>query len=117
MRQANYSLTKLASDISFFCFTEGEIAKPSAARRALIRTMADYLCKEADVRAYAKDAYNEALRQFVGISDETASACAAQITAKIGEYETSLRSHNARYLFRDGRRLQDHGSQRIRKGF
>lgn len=87
----DYSLTKLASDISFFCFTEGEIAKPSAARRALIRTMADYLCKEADVRAYAKDAYNEALRQFVGISDETASACAAQITAKIGEYETSLR--------------------------
>ena len=87
-----HSLTKLASEISFFCFTEGEIAKPSAARRALIRTMADYLCKEADVRAYAKGAYDEALRQFVGISDETASACAAQITAKIGEYETSLRS-------------------------
>lgn len=85
-----YSLTKLASDISFFCFTEGEIAKPSAARRALIRTMADYLCKEADVRAYAKNAYNEALRQYVGISDEKASACAAQITAKIKEYEASL---------------------------
>lgn len=90
-----HSLTKLASEISFFCFTEGEIAKPSAARRALIRTMADYLCKEADVRAYAKGAYDEALRQFVGISDETASACATQITAKIGEYETSLRSTTA----------------------
>lgn len=90
-----HSLTKLASEISFFCFTEGEIAKPSAARQALIRTMADYLCKEADVRAYAKGAYDEALRQFVGISDETASACAAQITAKIGEYETSLRSTTA----------------------
>ena len=87
-----YSLTKLASAISFFCFTEGETAKPSTARQTLIRTMADYLCKEADVRAYAKGAYDEALRQFVGISDETASACAAQITAKIGEYETSLRS-------------------------
>lgn len=90
-----HSLTKLASEISFFCFTEGEIAKPSAARRALIRTMADYLCKEADVRAYAKGAYDEALRQFVGISDETAFACATQITAKIGEYETSLRSTTA----------------------
>ena len=85
-----HSLTKLASEISFFCFTEGEIAKPSAARRALIRTMADYLCKEADVRAYAKGAYDEALRQYVGISDEKASACAAQITAKIKEYEASL---------------------------
>ena len=54
--------------------------------------MADYLCEDADVRAYAKDAYDEALRQFVGISDETASACAAQITAKIGEYKNSLGS-------------------------
>ena len=85
-----HSLTKLASAISFFCFTEGEIAKPSAARRALIRTMADYLCEEADVRAYAKDAYDAALRQFVGISDEKASACAAQITAKIKAYKNSL---------------------------
>lgn len=88
----DYSLTKLASEISFFCFVENGTAKPSEARRALIRTMADYLCEDADVRAYAKDAYDEALRQFVGISDETASACAAQITAKIGEYKNSLGS-------------------------
>lgn len=87
-----YSLTKQASEISFFCFVENGTAKPSEARRALIRTMADYLCEDADVRAYAKDAYDEALRQFVGISDETASACAAQITAKIGEYKNSLGS-------------------------
>ena len=85
-----YSLTKQASEISFFCFTEGETAKPSEARQTLIRTMADYLCEEADVRAYAKDAYDAALRQFVGISDEKASSCAVQITAKIGEYKTSL---------------------------
>ena len=87
-----HALTKLASDVYFFCFTEGEKATPSAARQTLIRTMADYLCEEADVRAYAKDVYDEALQQFVGISDENASACAAQITDKIGEYETSLRS-------------------------
>ena len=88
----DYSLTKLASAISFFCFTEGETAKPSETRQTLIRTMADYLCEEADVRAYAKDAYDAALRQFVGISDEKASSCATQITAKIGEYKTSLGS-------------------------
>ena len=88
----DYSLTKQASEISFFCFVENGTAKPSEARQALIRTMADYLCEEADVRAYAKDVYDAALRQFVGISDENASTCAAQITAKIGEYETSLRS-------------------------
>ena len=88
----DYSLTKQASEISFFCFVENGTAKPSEARQALIRTMADYLCEEADVRAYAKDVYDEALQQFVGISDENASTCAAQITAKIGEYETSLRS-------------------------
>lgn len=87
----DFSLTKPASDISFFCFTENESAAPSVARQELISTMADYLYEEADVRAYAKNAYNEALRQYVGISDEKASACAAQITAKIGEYETSLR--------------------------
>ena len=87
-----YSLTKQASEISFFCFTEGETAKPSEARQTLISTMADYLCEEADVRAYAKDAYDAALRQFVGISDEKASSCAVQITAKIGEYKTSLGS-------------------------
>lgn len=52
--------------------------------------MADYLCEEADVRAYAKDAYDAALRQFVGISDENASTCAAQIKDKIEAYETSL---------------------------
>ena len=88
----DYSLTKQASEISFFCFVENGTAKPSEARQALIRTMADYLCEEADVRAYAKDVYDAALRQFVGISDEAASTCAAQITAKIGEYEASLRS-------------------------
>ena len=88
----DYSLTKLASEISFFCFVENGTAKPSEARRALIRTMADYLCEDADVRAYAKDAYDAALRQFVGISDENASTCAAQITAKIGEYKNSLGS-------------------------
>ena len=87
-----YSLTKQASEISFFCFTEGETAKPSEARQTLISTVADYLCEEADVRAYAKDAYDAALRQFVGISDEKASSCAVQITAKIGEYKTSLGS-------------------------
>ena len=85
-----YSLTKQASEISFFCFTEGETAKPSEARQTLISTMADYLCEEADVRAYAKDAYDAALRQFVGISDENASTCAAQIKDKIEAYETSL---------------------------
>lgn len=85
-----YSLTKQASEISFFCFTEGETAKPSEARQTLISTMADYLCEEADVRAYAKDAYDAALRQFVGISDEKASSCAAQITAKIEAYKNSL---------------------------
>ena len=88
----DHSLTKQASEISFFCFVENGTAKPSEARQALIRTMADYLCEEADVRAYAKDVYDEALQQFVGISDENASTCAAQITAKIGEYEASLRS-------------------------
>lgn len=88
----DFSLTKPASDISFFCFTENESAAPSVARQELISTMADYLYEEADVRAYAKGAYDEALRQFVGISDETASTCAAQITAKIKEYEISLRS-------------------------
>ena len=88
----DYSLTKQASEISFFCFVENGTAKPSEARQALIRTMADYLCEEADVRAYAKDVYDAALRQFVGISDEAASTCAAQITAKIGEYKTSLGS-------------------------
>ena len=88
----DHSLTKQASEISFFCFVENGTAKPSEARQALICTMADYLCEEADVRAYAKDVYDEALQQFVGISDENASTCAAQITAKIGEYETSLRS-------------------------
>lgn len=88
----DHSLTKQASEISFFCFVENGTAKPSEARQALIRTMADYLCEEADVRAYAKDVYDAALRQFVGISDEAASTCAAQITAKIGEYEASLRS-------------------------
>ena len=36
-----YSLTKQASEISFFCFTEGETAKPSEARQTLISTMAD----------------------------------------------------------------------------
>ena len=37
----DHSLTKQASEISFFCFTENESATPSAARQALIRTMAD----------------------------------------------------------------------------
>ena len=86
----DHSLTKQASEISFFCFVENGTAKPSEARQALIRTMADYLCEEADVRAYAKDVYDEALRQFVGISDENASTCAAQITAKIEAYKNSL---------------------------
>lgn len=86
----DYSLTKQASEITFFCFVESGTAKPSEARQTLIRTMADYLCEDADVRAYAKDVYDAALQQLVGISDEKASTCVAQIKDKIEAYKNSL---------------------------
>lgn len=89
------TLDHAAASVTYFRFTESEQSAITAGLQTLMQVMAGYLDKPADVRAYAKGAYDEALRQFVGISDETASACATQITAKIGEYETSLRSTTA----------------------
>ena len=84
------TLDYAAASVTYFRFTESEQSAITAGLQTLMQVMAGYLDKPADVRAYAKGAYDEALRQYVGISDEKASACAAQITAKIKEYEASL---------------------------
>ena len=84
------TLDHAAASVTYFRFTESEQSAITAGLQTLMQVMAGYLDKPADVRAYAKGAYDEALRQYVGISDEKASACAAQITAKIKEYEASL---------------------------
>lgn len=79
-----------ASGVGYFRFCgDSDHAAPSESLMQLMQVMADYTLEEVDVRAAAKDAYDEALAAYPGASDEAAARHTAAITEAIEAYRRS----------------------------
>lgn len=97
-----FALDELASEVEYYRFSEDADSKPSTGLRELMAAMAEYLRKEADVQAAAKDAYDTAYAQFIGISSESAEILAANLNAVIRDYEDTLSGTHYKVTFSDG---------------
>ena len=97
-----YDLDQAASGVGFFRFSEASDSTPSAGLRELMTAMADYLEKEADVRAAAKEAYDTAFAQFVGIDSASASTLAVNLNRAVSGYEDALNGQTYEISFKDG---------------
>ena len=91
-----------AADIRFFRFSEATESRPGEGLQALMTAMADYARKEADVRAAAKEAYDAAYTQFVGIDDASAAYLAEELVSAVESYEASLNGAHHEVKFHDG---------------
>lgn len=101
-----YDLYKEASEITHFRFSENvEGSQPGTGLMELMTAMADYLVEDKDVRTAAKAEYDEALEQFVGISDDSARVLAKSINDAIKEYKDSINGTAYAVSFSDGTKL------------
>ena len=85
-----FDLNKMAYDIEFYRFSEDEDldSTPSEGLRLLMTAMADYKLKAADVQQAAKEAYDTAYEQFVGLDSASARFLAEQLMQAMSDYET-----------------------------
>lgn len=86
----DYALDKPASEVQYFRFSEEMDSKPSEGLQSLMTAMADYQKKDADVQAAAKDAYQTACKQFVGIDSKSAQTLAQDLNNAVSSYEAVL---------------------------
>ena len=97
-----YDLSASAASIGYFRFSEDTDSKPSRGLQQLMRAMADYRQKDADVQQAAKEAYETARSQFVGLDSAAAETLAADLNAAISSYESSLKGEKFPIRFTDG---------------
>ena len=100
-----YDLSVGAASIRYLRFSEDTSSKPSEGLKQLMRAMADYRTKDADVQAAAKKEYNTARELFVGIGSESAATLAADLTDAVAGYEGSLTGQHYPVQFTDGAEL------------
>ena len=74
--EGSFDLDRPASEVQFFRISEASDSKPSDGLKQLMTAMADFLLKEPDVQAAARDAYDTAYIQFVGIDSKSAAVLA-----------------------------------------
>ena len=86
------TLLEQASSIHYLYFSESTNAQMTPVLKSLMQVAADYLDKPADVQAAAKAAYEEALAQYPGQTEEETAALAAKLSSAIQSYEDSLTS-------------------------
>lgn len=100
----DYNLDKSASEIGFFRFSEDEEnSVPSEGMQKLMTSMAEYLEKNADVKAAAKAAYDDAYAHFSGIDSYSAMVLADKLDEAISEYENQQNSEKYQVTFSDGK--------------
>lgn len=106
-QNGGHDLGVQASTITHFCFSERSSAdsKPSAGLLHLMTAMADYREKDADVKRYAKAAFEDAKGVFVGITGENAEILALALEEKIQKYEKIQASVPYTIRFTDGTKL------------
>lgn len=86
----NYDLSKPASEIKYFRFSEEPDSMPSEGLQKLMTAMADYLQEAADVQNAAKTEYDTAYSQFAGISSASATALAEELNNAVNQYKAVL---------------------------
>lgn len=97
-----FLLSKLASEVSFYRFSEAEESSITEGLQKLMTAMADYKLKSPDVQAAAKEAYDTACAQFVGISSESAAFLADALNAAMSAYEDTQNGEGKQVTFTDG---------------
>ena len=102
----SYDFTKNASQVTHYCFSErsSSNSKPSDGVLLMMTTMADYLEKDTDVQKAAKEAYENALAQFVRIKNDSDSATTLAITLRnaMSAYEEVQKGTKYKVSFVDG---------------
>lgn len=98
----DFALDKQASEVGFFRFREDANSQPSTGLQQLMTAMADYQLKETDVRTAAKDAYDTAYNQFVGIDSDSAAVLAENLNKAISDYEQSQTGVQYKVTFANG---------------
>lgn len=86
----DYALDKPASEVEYFRFSEETDSEPSVGLQSLMTAMADYQKKDEDVQAAAKDEYQTACKQFVGIDSSSAQTLAQDLNNAVSAYEAVL---------------------------
>ena len=98
----DFALDKPASEVEYFRFSEAEDSRPSEGLRQLMTAMAEYRRKDADVQAAAREAYDTACSQFVGIGSASAAALAQNLNAAVSDYENAQAGARFAVTFTDG---------------
>lgn len=99
-----FDLNGLAANVTHYRFSEETSSTPSEGLQKLMTAMADYRKKDADVQAAAREAYNAACKDFVGVDSDSAGTLAESLKKAIQSYESSLSGTMYALTFRDGTR-------------
>ena len=97
-----YDLDQPAANVEYFRFSEDADCRPGTGLQNLMKAMADYRTKDADVKNAAKEAYETAYQQFSGIDDASAQVLADQLSKAISDYENNLNAGTVAVTFSDG---------------
>ena len=97
-----FNLNAPASEVKFFRFSEELDSKPSEGLQRLMTIMATYKQKTADVQAAAKEAYDMAYSQFVGLDSSSATSLAIRLEQAIADYEKIQNGQTYKITFSDG---------------
>ena len=105
-QNGSYDLSAPASSVTHFRFSENiSGSQPSGGLLQLMTAMADYGEKAEDVRRAAREAYDAAIRMFVGCGNDDARTLAYDLNTAIREYEETLSGTRYVVSFTDGNKL------------
>ena len=115
--KGNFALNTPASEVKFFRFSEETDSKPSEGLQRLMTAMANYGTKTADVQAAAKEAYDSAYVQFVGLDSNAAISLAITLEQAIAKYETAQAGQKYPITFTDGSAIYTNTSIRAENAY
>ena len=98
----SFDLSKEATEIQYYRFCENEQPTPSVGLQQLMTAMAVYKNKDDDVKAAAKEAYENAYNQFVGLDSDSAAVLAEALNDAMSQYENTLSGTKYSVSFTDG---------------
>lgn len=100
--KGSFDLNAPASEVKYYRFSEDTNSQPSEGLQKLMSAMADYRQKDADVKAAAKEAYDVAYDQFVGIDSASAALLAENLNEAVRVYEENQAGDTYTVTFTDG---------------
>lgn len=111
-QNGSYDLTKPASSVTHFCFSERSSSenKPSEGMKLLMTAMAEYQIRESDVQKAAKTAYSSACASFSGISNDDARTLAYELNKAMSDYENTLSGTKYTVTFADDTKVYSSGN-------